>query len=101
MVPKTNQPKVNILRPISLNNIGYKVMSVTRKIIGGNIEKHEMGKSNQVRFPERNRIYNFCISKYCIENKIKKTLVVSSYFQEYKAFDNINRCKQIVDRKLD
>ena len=68
LIPKNKKPKVNELRPISLTNVGCKViMAVLRMKVEEQIEKNGWGKEIQVGFTAGARIENnILILRSCI-----------------------------------
>ena len=98
LIPKKNKPNCTHLRPISLNDISYKLfMSLVKEKIYEHMKSQSCILEFQAGFTKNRRIEdNILILRYCVSEsfRLKKSLYVAA-IDFAKAFDSIDRLQII------
>ena len=98
MIKKVIKPEPKDLRPITLNNVSYKiVMSNIRREVEEHIENNGLVKGNQIGFTDGGRTeFNHFVLQYIVDRaKRKKEQLIVIALDFKKAFDSIDRRKLI------
>ena len=99
LIPKKSKPNFTQLRPVSLNNVSYKLfMSLVKDKIFEHMKEQKCVSDLQAGFTKGKRVEdNLTILRYCIgeSRKMKRPLYITA-IDFAKAFDSINR-KQIIN----
>ena len=96
LIEKTNKPKINEFRPISLTNNSYKIcMGILRTKIENHISKNNLTRDQQFGFTKQRRTTDSIYALIYAINHSKKynyNLIITAVDFK-KAFDSINRNK--------
>ena len=96
LIPKKRKPKCHELRPISLNNISYKIsMGIVKNKLYEHLKVNNCILDLQSGFTQNRRIEdNLLVLRYCVsESRASKKPLFLVAIDFAKAFDSIDRCK--------